>query len=360
MGLPQQFFLRCPSCYNNFLNLYCYLTCGPHQSRFMEVNGTVPSAKGTAVKAVTYYLTDEYAQGMFNSCKDVQMPSANEKALSVFCGRPAEECSAEAWLTYMGSIDNGHTPFGIDFVIGDRNVTTSNGTYVPMNYTITPCDKRYKNKTACSCQDCETSCAPIPPIPPPPKPCTILHIDCYYFAFAIIFLVFNLFFYIYVICYNVMIRNSLGVMDSSYSHLGSDDEEYSSVLCVNGDGKKKRRSGSQNQKSSIPKISHADISCLEKTGSWMETVLENFFCSWGTFCSKHPILILVVGLVIAAALSAGISIFQVTTDPVKLWSAKDSRARTERDYFNSHFGYSMIYCVYFTSIDPQGILGWLT
>ena len=35
--------------------------------------------------------------------------------------------------------------------------------------------------------------------------------------------------------------------------------------------------------------------------------------------------------------------FQVTTDPVELWSAKDSRARTERDYFDSHFGYSMTF-----------------
>ncbi|XP_062596314.1 NPC intracellular cholesterol transporter 1-like [Saccostrea cucullata] len=342
MGLPQQFFLRCPSCYNNFLNLYCYLTCGPSQSDFLRINGTVDGNNGTYVKAVAYYLTNEYAQGMYNSCKDVQMPSANEKALSIFCGRPAAQCTAQSWLTYMGSTANGHTPFGINFVIGDNNVTvadnsTHNSTYVPMNYTITPCNMQYKNRSACSCQDCETSCAPVPPIPPQPKPCTILHIDCYYFVFAIIFLAFNLFFYIYVICYNVLVRNSLGVMDT-YSRLDSDDEDYTGAFCVNGDKKKRARYGSQDQMSNLPKVSHADINCLEKIGSWTECKLESFFRAWGTFCARHPILIIVLGLAIAGALSAGIAVFRVTTDPVKLWSAKDSRARTERDYFDSHFG----------------------
>lgn len=337
MGLPQQFFLRCPSCYNNFLNLYCYLTCGPHQSRFLQSNGTeVTPANKTAVKAVNYYLTNEYANGMFNSCKDVQMPSANEKALSVFCGRPADQCSAELWLSYMGSTANGHTPFTINFAIGDQNVTQGNTTYVPMNYTITGCNQSYKNRSVCSCQDCEASCAPVPPIPPKPEPCKILHIDCYYFAFAIVCLVFNLFFFIYVICYNILVRNSLDVMDSQYSRLEDEDGDYSGVFCVNGDGKKKRRPGAQ--RINAPKVSHADISCLEKTGSWMETLLESFFHAWGTFCARHPILVMVVGLAVAGALSAGISVFQVTTDPVKLWSAKDSQARTERDYFDSHFG----------------------
>lgn len=344
MGLPQQFFLRCPSCYNNFLNLYCYLTCGPQQSNFLMINGTESApGKKSAVKAVAYFLTKEYAHGMYNSCKDIQMPSANEKALSVFCGRPAEQCTAELWLSYMGSTANGHTPFDINFSIGDKNVTIKNTTYSPMNYPTTACNQEYKNRSACSCQDCEAACAPIPPVPPKPKPCTLLHIDCYYFGFGIACLAFNLFFFIYVICYNVLVRNSLGVTDSDYSPLEDDEDYNSGVFCVNGHSKKRHRAGSQNQRINIPKVSHADISCLEKTGSWMETLLESFFQAWGTFCARHPVLVIVLGLVVAGGLSAGISMFQVTTDPVELWSAKDSRARTERDYFDSHFGYSMTF-----------------
>ena len=280
---------------------------------------------------------------MYNSCKDIQMPSANEKALSVFCGRPAEQCTAELWLSYMGSTANGHTPFDINFSIGDKNVTIKNTTYSPMNYPTTACNQEYKNRSACSCQDCEAACAPIPPVPPKPKPCTLLHIDCYYFGFGIACLAFNLFFFIYVICYNVLVRNSLGVTDSDYSPLEDDEDYNSGVFCVNGHSKKRHRAGSQNQRINIPKVSHADISCLEKTGSWMETLLESFFQAWGTFCARHPVLVIVLGLVVAGGLSAGISMFQVTTDPVELWSAKDSRARTERDYFDSHFGYSMTF-----------------
>jgi Niemann-Pick C1 protein len=36
-------------------------------------------------------------------------------------------------------------------------------------------------------------------------------------------------------------------------------------------------------------------------------------------------------------LSHGIMYMRVTTDPVELWAAPTSRARTEREFFDSHF-----------------------
>ena len=55
------------------------------------------------------------------------------------------------------------------------------------------------------------------------------------------------------------------------------------------------------------------------------------------FCANHPSFIIITSLIVCVALSAGISKFKVTTDPVELWSAPDSRAREKKAYFEEHF-----------------------
>ncbi|KAJ8322225.1 hypothetical protein KUTeg_000696 [Tegillarca granosa] len=333
MSLPNQFFKRCPACYHNFVNLYCYSTCQPKHSKYVKVEKTHVEKNATLIDAVKYFVSTDVAYGMYNSCKDVQMPSANEKAISIFCGHPAEECTIKKWLVYMGSTANGHTPFQIDFNITDAHDNTSS----PMNYTAYKCDLAYGNNSACSCQDCQASCAPIPPPPKPKKPCKILTIDCSYFIAGVAYIVFCLVFMIYVICYNIITRNALGVTDQDYDEINQ--PQVQDVYSVSGQrvyvrGKTKREKvSSLNQ----PKVSASEIGCLEKAGAKVETYMQIFFTKWGFWCASHPILILVAGLVVCGALSAGIVLFQVTTDPVQLWSAKNSRARTERDYYNSHF-----------------------
>ena len=319
------------------------MTCGPHHSKFLFVNETFSDKPGV-IKSVNYYVTHQYAYGMYNSCKDVQMPSANQKAISVFCGTTAEKCTPPGWLTYMGATSNGHAPFDIYFHIEQEKNVTVNGTVVlPMDYQTTPCDKSYANKSACSCQDCEYSCAPVPPPPPAKKPCEILQIDCWYFSLAIVYGAFVLFFMIYVICYNIMVQNSLGVSDKSkYEEISSEDEECCEVYSVNGSARpirgKRRRGKPINDIDNMPYVSAKDISCLEKVGARMEKLLQNIFTRWGRFCASHPVVVIFLGLAVAGGLSAGISMFKVTTDPVKLWSAKDSRARVEKEKFDAKFG----------------------
>lgn len=50
---------------------------------------------------------------MYNACQDVQAPSSNVKALSLLCGKDAQECNATNWIQYMFSTDNGQAPFPI-------------------------------------------------------------------------------------------------------------------------------------------------------------------------------------------------------------------------------------------------------
>ena len=53
---------------------------------------------------------------------------------------------------------------------------------------------------------------------------------------------------------------------------------------------------------------------------------------------RHPGCVVFFSVAFIAACSSGLVFIQVTTDPVDLWSAPDSQARREKDYFDTHFG----------------------
>ena len=326
MGLPQQMLSRCPACYKNFLNFYCEMTCGLKQSKYVWANMTSPyppsySYEPKGIPAITFLMTDSYATKFYNSCKDVQMPSANDKAISMFCGTKAEDCTPLKWLSYMGNTGNGRAPFMIYYRFQDTEwVAPDNLTLIPLNATNTRCNETYDNTSSpCSCQDCSLSCAPFPPLPPPKKPFTILGLDGVSFIMACIFTAFVIVFGTYVICYNIVRENSFSIPADSdsiekTSHTGSTKNLI------------------QRQ------ISPADIWCMEKLGSYVENGLGKGFTMWGRFCANHPIIIVIASLVVGACFAGGIAMYDVTTDPVKLWSAPDSVARTEKHYFDSHFG----------------------
>lgn len=47
--------------------------------------------------------------------------------------------------------------------------------------------------------------------------------------------------------------------------------------------------------------------------------------------------VLLLSAVIVAVFSAGLKSIELTTDPVELWSAPNSRARKDKDFHDSHF-----------------------
>lgn len=50
---------RCPACFYNLMNLFCELTCSPHQSQFMNVTNIT----GEDVMAVQYYIGQTFSNG---------------------------------------------------------------------------------------------------------------------------------------------------------------------------------------------------------------------------------------------------------------------------------------------------------
>ncbi|KAL8568619.1 hypothetical protein ACOMHN_032275 [Nucella lapillus] len=291
VAVPVQSLGRCPSCLHNFLNVYCYFTCAPDHSRYVYPKGVEawkePRETQRELERVTevdYALSPEFAVGMYNSCQDVQMPSANMRAIGLLCGGSADDCSAQKWLDYMGNTDNAQTPFKINFNLTDQPyVNAHNHAMQPLNAPVIPCSRGLggSSQGACSCQDCRDTCSPTVPPPSPPAPFEILGMDGYWFIMIWVFVGFVVVF----------------------------------VVCIVWKHCRRRAS----------------------VGKSLDRILERGFRSWGGLCARWPRTVLVVGVGVAGCLSCGLLLFHVITDPVLLWSSPGSRARVEKEYFDQHF-----------------------
>lgn len=63
--------------------------------------------------------------------------------------------------------------------------------------------------------------------------------------------------------------------------------------------------------------------------------LMNVLCL--TVVASYPIIVLIVSLILAAAISAGSVFLVVTINPIEIWAAPNSRCRQEKDFFDETF-----------------------
>uniref|UniRef100_A0A673K641 Niemann-Pick C1 protein-like n=1 Tax=Sinocyclocheilus rhinocerous TaxID=307959 RepID=A0A673K641_9TELE len=308
MQVPLQYLSRCPACFFNFMTLFCELTCSPRQSDFVSATNFSTFDKNTTnVDKVSYYISQTFANAMYNACSDVQAPSTNLKALSLLCGRDASECTPNNWIQYMFDINNGQVPFAIDPDFSDVPIAGM----TPMSNVTFNCTQSLDDGSGpCSCQDCSEACGPTPVAPPVLPTWTILGLDamtvimwCSYVAFLILF---------------------FGVMLGAWCYRRRMvTSEYGPIL-------------DSNQPQSIN--SDGDATCCETLGERFENCLRVLFSSWGSLCVRHPLTVILTSVVLVLICSAGLSYMSITTNPVELWSSPSSRARQEKDYFDQHFG----------------------
>ena len=145
---------RCPACWNNMRRLYCQLTCNRDQSLYMNPKYVDNSTGHATITDINYYVSPNFKQGLFDSCKDVRFPGNNERMLNLLCGTPAEKCTAEKLLRYMGNTANGFAPFNIYYPESLADKLSW------MDITVFKCNKPFidpqtrKPAPICSCQDC--------------------------------------------------------------------------------------------------------------------------------------------------------------------------------------------------------------
>lgn len=114
---------------------------------------------------MSYYITEDFTDGLFDSCKNVQLTFTTDRAIGITCGGHNEDCTPHLWLEYMGTY--GTSPYQIDFHFENSSfIEVNDTTFYPMNETIIPCSQPVSpGGAACSCVDCP--CAPHPPYVPP-------------------------------------------------------------------------------------------------------------------------------------------------------------------------------------------------
>lgn len=145
----------CPSCYFNFRNFWCQLTCHPDQHRFvqpieyqkLETNNFTHllheyerdkqdydqgienydyeneeensedkpnKKKAYVVSKINVYMNREFFVGLIDSCKDLKLYGSD--ALQGFCGVPAKQCTPEQYGYNMGLVVT-QNPFKMNFIL---------------------------------------------------------------------------------------------------------------------------------------------------------------------------------------------------------------------------------------------------
>lgn len=347
-GVAQQLLSRCPACYKNFMHHFCATTCSPDQSLFFQLKpGYVKSCivkkndtqeNVTFVEQVDVIVLPEYANKLYKSCANVQYSQTNNKVISsLMCGVHQDDCNSSLWLNFMGDpdLDYGKAPFKMNYILSSHPY---NATMAPLTFTLNECDNT-SSEYACNCADC-----PSPKLcPPVPEasvgfPYWIVSVSIAVFGFLIsLFMCSSLY-----MC--IAIGYFLRTGRHHHSQLPSEDEQKhceeseekvefseSTASSINGDS-----SSSQPHQKEVD--SCGPCSAMAQVGAWMEYTIQSIFYKWGLIASRFSYVVIPAVLLLCGVFVTGVYFFEVTTDPVELWSAPSSRARVEKNYFDNNFG----------------------
>ncbi|XP_054158157.1 NPC intracellular cholesterol transporter 1-like [Oppia nitens] len=321
MALPKGLTSRCPSCTYNFIRTFLYMTCSPNQSDFIKVTKTEKAEtdpKKEMVAEITYYMTDRYATAFYNSCANVQSPLTGGSIMTLMCMPYGDHCTPTLLLKTMGKHDShgiSNSPFQINFDLKSNSVGMSSMDAPTVSCADPPIS--YMNQS-CSCTDCPIKCKPKP-YPKPEEPWIVWGMDGMWFCMGVIYYILAAVI-IGIFTFYYFKRNSgrvLLVPVVSEDDIRTDDiNDTNSSLC-------KRLSQS-----------------LLNYGLKFDGFIRKCFKNYGLFCSQKPYVYIlpVIGIALSVGLSVGVvTHFSAMTDPVNLWSAPDSRARLEKNFYDQNF-----------------------
>lgn len=277
---------RCPTCFKNFARQVCEMNCAVDQSRFIDVITAVSPEGIEYVNEINYRLYNDYMIDAHASCSGVIVPQTGLPAINMMCGS-AVVCDADAWFGFSGdTVNNPFTPVQINFM---RWPTEEDS----MNKRALPCNETYEGELPCSCVDCADMC-PIGTEPVVPQICTVLSVNCVGFSIGITFFVISVTVFI-IICFC----------------------EYRSKRNIDSKPPNDNSHGNQ---------------------SYLITIFQAIFAKIGGISAANPVLMIMFTTWLCFAMLFGVLNLQLTSNPIELWSAPDSRSRADLEYFNSRFG----------------------
>ena len=340
---PQQLFSRCPACLRNFIDHFCLTTCDPDQAAW-----TVPTQMTLfdkernlwSIENVSFYVSTEYVDGLYDSCENVQYPQASTKVVDIMCG--TTECNGERFLTYLGDpIANHESPFPMVYVYHNNGSVKE---LVSKTYDFKECNTTDPNYQ-CSCSDCDAAnvCPPPPHAPPNTFPYFELTVSIISVGVGLSFFIFA----VAMVAAVISMRRMSGYTRIDTSSGGSgrpqrgkyggidddNDSPTSSVGSINADDE----NFPKDEDVDPPPPSVNIVTYWFQLGSWIEYAIKWAFYHWGKFVAQFWYIVFFFAGIIVIALAFGLFFFHVTTDTVELWSSPTSRARQEKAYFDEHF-----------------------
>lgn len=275
---------RCPTCARNFARQICEMNCSPEQSRFVTTQNATGSNGEVYVTEIEYRMYEDFMVGAHGSCSGVVVPQTGLPAINMMCGNAAV-CDPESWFGFTGDAQNNpFAPVQVNFV---RSLSMEDSMHAP----APPCNYTAAGDLPCSCIDCLATC-PVGNEPVLPDICTVLSVNCIGFSVGIIFFV------IFVAVFVFLTTR-----------------EYKKNKKPNPTITKKRR-----KENKIIKF------------------FQFTFAQIGSFAANNPILVLMVTSWISFGMLFGVLNLNLTTNPIELWSAPESRSRQHLNYFNTRFG----------------------
>lgn len=263
---------RCPSCADNFAHFHCITTCSPQQTKIIKVT-KVTNVTGDdnitrdGVVGYAAYLSTDFADASFQSCKNVRMPATGGLAIGTMCGRfGSKHCNPQRWYDFQGDSSNGLAPLDIDFNLvkpGDTEGLPEG--IVPYRGNALKCNENHPPQiTACSCQDCQESCPKIAPPALPPGPFQLFGIDGFLIISIILLclLISAFLFYLFVAC--LMRRN---------------------------DDKKGLKKDQKSHDVTQQFISPSEVTCADKNSQLAQAFLSSKFQIWGTLMATYPLTV---------------------------------------------------------------------
>lgn len=331
LGQAAPLIAACPACINNFRSFYCDFTCSPDQSTFMTVTQTQKTTTGQrAVKSIDYAVSDDFANGFYDSCKSVQFGATNGFAMDLIGGGAKD---AAAFLKYMGDVRPGlGSPFQIDFPQGGTNYTRS-----PLSCADSGIDAR------CACADCPSVCPALPYIPPPGEgQCTVGKVSCLTFSMLLV--------YGAIIGFGLLYyggRTAMRARRRQYERMALTDPPLSPTtpglegLVGRGSSGADTDSGPSGSihfrlgrgASLLDPMEH-----LQPKQNQINAALRRFFYRLGLSCASHPFVTFLLAAIVIGLLNIGWTRFAVETDPVRLWVSPSSEAASQKAFFDDNFG----------------------
>ncbi|KAM1909294.1 hypothetical protein ACFX13_038070 [Malus domestica] len=315
------FLVGCPACLRNFLNLFCELTCSPNQSLFINVTSVAKVNRNMTVNGIDYYITDDFGEGLFNSCKDVKFGTMNSRAIE-FIGAGAK--NFKDWFAFIGRQAPSNMPGSPYAIRFPSSVTVSSG-MKPMNVSTYSCGD---NSLGCSCGDCPsaTVCSnTVSPVSRKGGSCSVrigsIKAKCIDLAVAVLYIALVSVFFGWGLFHRTR-KTKPASGTTPWWNVMDDGEVHSNR--------------EKNENPPMQVFEDASHVRNDVQLSIVQGYMSKFFRRYGTWVARNPSIVLCSSLAVVLLLCLGLIRFKVETRPEKLWVGPGSKAAEEKQFFDSH------------------------